>query len=821
MFIKKEAKAAIQNQLLQDYIDVITDERNYGEARGSIDEVTNVVGDKLLSWLRPAQVSYVVGMYELLPSFQLEKKQEFKVGKDGISPFALHTTNLGMTQMVHLSLDYDAMGLGDYNFGHLDEIDGQDGLRVAAWLSAMINAHVDVAKDPYVFTLNVNKATYDYATFLLRAGKGISTFTFLTQPIIVEYANLLINGGGMYGKNIDGKNTINKTKSQISNEIKKSLVLKYLNEAESLLKQIPAEYKQQHKQMFSIINETITTTKYHHQYTKKQRDDYKKGHNGKPASYSFDKSKIFDYNAAKKQIQNYRNANNTVDKLTATVYQLLVLKAFDDIKPCTEALSSLVQLSQIDTKKYGNTIMSQINYLTRVNEFKYSNKTPWIITTDSQELNAEPSHALRKYYSETFLDQKLQAAIKYIKQLGAGELLCASKEFENIFTHIASEINGDIELDIPNLYTDKKGRERVKSKQVDEKKSKWDVETVSTFKPFMKQDTVDALSQAINNLMRFNILINVGKFGVSGNALERFEARHNRLLTSNSEDFDSYDYLEEGPIDFVYGGDYNKIVTNVMRLFYGDATQPSLPMRVKRFISDVLNDPFSEDAVGIVENGKIINDFLLYLNPIPATKDISVDRLNLNESAIRTSKEKKETLQAYWNELLTHPSRRVRQLARDIAIYSYYTTYDTSTTNTITDIIPPYFRQYYDQAIAAAVKQDGVKLEDVVTSFFGISGSNEIIKKQGIGQLYYDIIARNYWYDDDIVHRVHEMGNGTMNIHGNYIEYRTGYATDPKSDQKFPGMIISSNFGGHPLYVKMVKNNGSVFYIEELEDFIN
>jgi hypothetical protein len=56
------------------------------------------------------------------------------------------------------------------------------------------------------------------------------------------------------------------------------------------------------------------------------------------------------------------------------------------------------------------------------------------------------------------------------------------------------------------------------------------------------------------------------------------------------------------------------------------------------------------------------------------------------------------------------------------------------------------------------------------------------------------------------------MGNGVMNIHGNYIEYRTGYATDPKSDQKFPGMIISSNFGGHPLYVKMVKNNGSVLY---------
>jgi hypothetical protein len=135
------------------------------------------------------------------------------------------------------------MGVKDYDFGDLDKIDGQDGLRIAAWLSAMINAHVDVAKDPYVFTLNVNKATYDYANFLLRAGKGISTFTFLTQPILVEYATLFINGGGMYGKNLSGKETLNKSKNQISNEIKKNLAIKYLNEAEKLLKLIPADYK--------------------------------------------------------------------------------------------------------------------------------------------------------------------------------------------------------------------------------------------------------------------------------------------------------------------------------------------------------------------------------------------------------------------------------------------------------------------------------------------------------------------------------------------------------------------------------------------------
>jgi hypothetical protein len=51
-----------------------------------------------------------------------------------------------------------------------------------------------------------------------------------------------------------------------------------------------------------------------------------------------------------------------------------------------------------------------------------------------------------------------------------------------------------------------------------------------------------------------------------------------------------------------------------------------------------------------------------------------------------------------------------------------------------------------------------------------------------------------------------------MNTKANYIEYRAAYATDPKSGQKFPGMIISSNFVGHPLYVKMVKGTGSVLY---------
>ena len=105
-----------------------------------------------------------------------------------------------------------------------------------------------------------------------------------------------------------------------------------------------------------------------------------------------------------------------------------------------------------------------------------------------------------------------------------------------------------------------------------------------------------------------------------------------------------------------------------------------------------MNDPDGSKAEGLVENGKIVNKFLLYLNPIPATQEIPIDRLNLNESAIRTSKEIKPILSSYWDQLLNHPDEEVRKLARDIVLYSYYTTYDTQTVNNITDIIPPAFR---------------------------------------------------------------------------------------------------------------------------------
>jgi hypothetical protein len=49
--------------------------------------------------------------------------------------------------------------------------------------------------------------------------------------------------------------------------------------------------------------------------------------------------------------------------------------------------------------------------------------------------------------------------------------------------------------------------------------------------------------------------------------------------------------------------------------------------------------------------------------------------------------------------MLTHKNERVRRIARDIAIYAYYSTYDTSIASSFFDLVPYDYRCQYDNAI--------------------------------------------------------------------------------------------------------------------------
>jgi hypothetical protein len=202
-----DTAGGLGNKLLLNYIDIISDIKNYSDARGSIDVITKKLKSELINpILKEGQIGYLTGMVPLLPSFQALRKMEFSTGKSGIGPYALNITNLALTQAMHLDMNL-AEGVREaYGFGHLDDIQGRDGILISSWLSAMVNAHVDVAKDPYIFDLNINQFTYNHSALLLRFGMGMSTFTFLAQPILKIYAQQMNNVGGVYGGNVDGNN---------------------------------------------------------------------------------------------------------------------------------------------------------------------------------------------------------------------------------------------------------------------------------------------------------------------------------------------------------------------------------------------------------------------------------------------------------------------------------------------------------------------------------------------------------------------------------------------------------------------------------------
>lgn len=772
-------KSAIGNRLIMNQMDVLQSDRNFAWSRGSIDVITNKISNDLLSWLQPKRNTYARGMYELLPSYQERTRLEFKIGKEGIGAFALNVTNLALTQYTHLTLDLpDA--IKKYGFMDLDTLWGRDNRLVADWLSAMVNAHVDVAKDPYIFALNVNQFTYNHANFLLRSGMNISTFTFLAQPILKEYAGRASVYGGVYGTNIDGKQTKNESKTQIENKVKSQLSKEYIAKVDALIAsgKVNKDLLQKH-----VAN--INALKYKYISSYENRKKVRSSNNGRAPQVNIPRESIFNYDDAKQSILNSQSKDpNKLFK--SYMFQLCTMEAFNEINKYARLMSELVTVSQVDTKKFGNHITQMVNFIAKQNVCRYKNANNWKIKNS----NIPNFASLDYYFKHTYLDLKLHSAIQFTKDILKNELLTCTDAFIDLFTTVSKEINGVDEYSVPVYRKNPSTGEEEPDFIIDAGgNKKYITEQRSTFVPYWNEDQVKAVTNAINSVARFNILMN--------------QSENSQKMLSNTT-------MEYEPIDFSFGGDIHQVFPNVSRLLFGDNKQRSLPERIHSFIKYVLNNPDSVEAEGIVEDGVLINEFLKYLQPQSATKDRPFAVLSLNESQMRTGQYQKDRLISAWHDLLTHESLAVRQLARDIALYSYYSSYDTNTINSITDLIPEDFRILYDSSISQALRSSNKQLKQVISRFFqydrGYLPSTSELS-------YIDIISRNYWYDNDIVKKVYEHGDNKVKHKSSYFEKRSpGVMIQEKSKVKFPGVIMTTNYLGNPAFVKMEKGGQSVLY---------
>lgn len=379
----EQTEGALINKLLDSYTLVISDKKTLAETRASIDTLTGILKKEILPLVQTTELKEAEPMYELMPSFQESRKTEYTSGKAGIAPFALNSTNHCLTQATHLRMRFSE-GASKYNLNQFDEITGQDGYKILDWLSAMINAHVDVAKDPYIIVLNVNKVTYNMASFLLRTGKGRNTFLFLAQPALKEYANRKIMNEGVIG-----------VSKQYDNQIFSDIKQKYWD----MLNKFPLSdtYKKQIEQL--VQNGSID---------------------------AFNQSKLAS------SLESFRSNDITPQDI---VQQLLVIKAYQDLASDAQTMADLVQRSQIDTKKYGNNLSQLQNFYNSYTTFIEDNKEKFF--TDTVDTNG-----LDIYFGNTFLHKKLIYAMDLSNSILRSQVFAATNGYKEILTSILQQIRG-------------------------------------------------------------------------------------------------------------------------------------------------------------------------------------------------------------------------------------------------------------------------------------------------------------------------------------------------------------------------------------------
>lgn len=210
---EQNTKKAAENRLIDNIITVLKDKKHIIHTISPLDLLQN----KLIKKAKEIEPKKALNDLERSSMYYQSKvKDQFARAKGGTAFAALHNVHHSLGQTVGLELKpkidknvASILGVSEstdavFSFKgentilkSLSEMKGIDGEYIHGWISALINAFVDIEKDPYIVKLNVNDTTYNTVFFLLRAGLGEKTFDFISQPILKELANIIDLNSGM------------------------------------------------------------------------------------------------------------------------------------------------------------------------------------------------------------------------------------------------------------------------------------------------------------------------------------------------------------------------------------------------------------------------------------------------------------------------------------------------------------------------------------------------------------------------------------------------------------------------------------------------
>lgn len=363
-------------------------------------------------------------------------RDQYITGKFGIGPFALNNNNHILTMLYGVKFKRTPGSILNIT-GH-ESLCGYDDIYVESilsWLSGLINAHVDVAKDPFISKLNVNKYTYNLVNLMVRTGFGKTTFYFTTQPIMKELALRVNNAASAYGSNGS------KSKYRRQADAENDFILEFAN---SWLAKL--ENTDKFNTVFDAL-EVFENSRLKKLGTK--RSDLFE-------SIFSNKSDLLRQIAKSGKNYNDSDAKFTVEtkhgtvELTMQDIQMLVYDAKLEFDQYSEALSQLVKYCKIDTKKQGKNISEQRDFMRGYNKLFNNPKSRIRKMFDSK--------SLKNLKDLSYIETKTNLAISLFEDILSAQLIDATPEFnrqcEFVSRYLPAEEDGDVSKDVMKKISD-------------------------------------------------------------------------------------------------------------------------------------------------------------------------------------------------------------------------------------------------------------------------------------------------------------------------------------------------------------------------------
>lgn len=410
----KDTKQYYQNKLLENYMTLLKDNENSIQiAMRSIDNDTELV-ESIANQFESAGSTKTLPYNFYTLHEQTDRRRDYITGKLGIAPFALNVTNQALTMAYGVKLK-ESEFTKQTPFKRIDLRDDKNGNAVMSWLSAFINAHCDIVKDPYVSKINVNSFTYNMLNFLVRTGQADNSVWFITHPIIKDMAFAAEAASGHYGRDL----TKSKYRAQkdATEKALRQYIAGYLGitvNNDSELYSNP-DIRREIGYINADISSANTDTVDHDQ----RRIDI---------INSMFKSDKYLKNYALK----YTNKEDMLKDPDFCKAQTQVYKAWNILQPFVNDISKLVQLTKIDTKKQGNTLAKQLLYKDKYDQF----------LKDIQNGNTsfEPDGVMRMM-THSWIDKKTNSFMKAMKGILAGQVFEATTSYTSLVGQLGQFMN--------------------------------------------------------------------------------------------------------------------------------------------------------------------------------------------------------------------------------------------------------------------------------------------------------------------------------------------------------------------------------------------